>query len=183
MSNTTEHTRRDEDYVSSLHELYQVINRLYRQEGWGEDAREDIVQETVVETWMSWGKRLGRSDLLPPTSISPPIPVGFARRVLQYTYLDYLRKRKSKHLTESLEAVKQLPSFTQPEPRFVLADLARSVLSRLTKRERTLLKLRYARGKSFEYIAQVLKTTPDAARSMVSRAVHSARLHTKDGGD
>ncbi|MEN3610165.1 SigE family RNA polymerase sigma factor [Plantactinospora sp. ZYX-F-223] len=125
---------------------------------------QDLVQETMVRVQLNW-RRVARADA----------PERYVRRMLTNQYLDWQRGswvRRVLLRAEPDEAVAVRPDHAEST---VDRDQVWSWLSRLPRRQRAALVLRYYEDLPDAEIAEVLGCAVGTVRSAISRALATLR--------
>ncbi len=161
--------RGDEGAFATLHERYraQVYRIALGIVGHHEDA-EDICQEVFL-----------RLHQQPPTVSEPKTLASWLARVTANTALNLLRSRRRArfHWLRWLRFERtSRPPASEEEASTETALLVRSVLERLSERDRALLALR-ASGLSYEEIAETLGIRTSSVGTLLARAERRFRTH------
>lgn len=125
---------------------------------------EELVQHALVRTYTSWS-RVRRDDAL-----------AYARRVLVNLHTDTWRRRRREDLVAEPPDVARGDA---PATSAADRDLLVRSLSLLTKRERTVVVLRYYADQSEQQVAETLGISIGTVKSTASRAL--ARLRVEVG--
>ncbi|MEU5904743.1 sigma-70 family RNA polymerase sigma factor [Micromonospora sp. NPDC047527] len=168
MSSTTEHEDRFRRvYAANFEPLLAYAMRRVEQP---EDAA-DVVAETFLVAWR-------RSRHMPPDTEVRPWLYGVARRVLANHHRSGLRRgRLGDRLRQRLRAVIVADPGSEVPERLTV----RAALARLGEQDRELLMLTFWEGLEPREAADVLRISPAAARTRLSRA--RARLRQLVGDD
>ena len=123
------------------------------------EEAEDAVQETFIRIYKHGGKFLETRGQFKQWS----------NAILKNCIIDQMRKRRveSVSLSEELEAVLEAPREDQNAES---SNYFSSVLLKMAKPFREVLRLRYVLGKSFKEIGKILHITSSTARVRVYRA-------------
>ncbi len=131
-----------------VHALYRYAYVLTR----SRCAAEDLVEETLVRTGLSWSRAAQRQD----------DPEGYARQVMARL----AARRRHQRCCHGLTCPQEQPPVTDPVER-TLADLS--------PRQRVLLALRYVDGLTEPEIADVLGSSRASVRGQVAQALDRLR--------
>lgn len=121
---------------------------------------EDLVQETLVKVYVSWGKR------------SIDSPMAYAQTTLMRTFISSRRKRMSTEWP-----IPDMPETASPagdDSSIERLDLI-AALSTLPPADRAVLVARYFEDLSIETIAEAMRKSPAAVRRQASRALDKLR--------
>ena len=129
----------------------QVHGRLRRMVG--PDAAEDLRQELLLRAWRKAPRDLDEAGMR-----------AWLHAVASNLAIDELRRRKHRDHDELGDG--HVATLDDPDERLA----AREALGRVSEDERAILWLRFEAGMTHAEIANVLGTTPEAARKRVSRA-------------
>lgn len=123
---------------------------------------EDLVQETLARTFLSWRRIRDREAA-----------ESYARRVLVTTHISLWRRRR---VTERVTA--ELPELSVADPYAVLdgRDELWTALGRLGRKQRAVLVLRYFEDRDDGEIADILGCSTSTVRSQAARGLASLRL-------
>jgi RNA polymerase sigma-70 factor (sigma-E family) len=123
---------------------------------------EDLAQSALLAAYRRW-RRVGRMD----------DPHAYVRRVLVNAYVSAARRRSAHEAPMVIAEAARVA----PDPAVALAehDAMWRALSRLSRRERTVLVLRYYEDLDYASIAVVLGIGESSARATASRALGSLR--------
>lgn len=134
---------------------------------------EDLVQETLVKLYVSWGRRSIES------------PAAYARTTLVREYISARRRRASgERPTCDVSASSPAPDdYAKSIERLDLV----AALGLLAPADRAVLVARYFDDLSIEAIAEAMRKSPAAVRRQVSRALERLRVvigepQTMEGG-
>lgn len=121
---------------------------------------EDLLQSALAKSWFAWKR------------IEGP-PEAYVRKVLVTTYATWWRRRwRSEYPTAALPEA-GAPADSTVEDR----DLLWRALGTLTKRQRTVVVLRYYEDLSEEEVAAALGISRGTVKSTASRALAALRSH------
>lgn len=152
----------------AFHELYRrysgKIFGYLRKKVKDEAIASDIFQEVFM--------KLHRSKHLYKESL-PFKPWLFT--VAQSTLIDHLRKNKKQMNHSNIDAEEIADTNLRAD--IINEDLA--ILEKLPANQRTVLQMRYLDEKTFQEIAEVLKTSETNARQIVSRTIRNLKLLIK----
>ncbi len=125
------------------------------------ESIDDIFQEVFVKMHIS--KHLYKKNL-------PVLPWLFS--VTRSVMIDQIRKDKSSKFIDGydLEKIPQIEKNSQQDFATVM-----SAINELPDSQRTAMQMRYVNEKTFEEIAESLKTSPLNARKLISRGVKRLR--------
>jgi RNA polymerase sigma-70 factor (sigma-E family) len=127
---------------------------------------QDLVQETLVRVQLNW-RRVAGSDS----------PDGYVRRMLTNQFIDLCRGSWLRRVL-LLPEPDQARSVTQDHAQLsVDRDQMWEMLSRLPRRQRAALVLRYYEDLPDAEIAEVLGCAVGTVRSLISRALNTLRAH------
>ena len=130
---------------------------------------EDLVQATLANTYLAWGKINDRAAL-----------DAYVRRAMINTHISWWRRRK----------LEEFPTDELPDQAVAdhardsdLAELVRRALDRLPQRMRAAVMLRYFEDMTEPEIAALLGVSLGTVKSTVSRAVARLRIDAELGED
>jgi RNA polymerase sigma-70 factor (sigma-E family) len=119
---------------------------------------QDLTQQTLAKTYVAW-PRIQRENV-----------DAYARTVLVREFLSERRRRRSTE--RPVAAIPDGPTRAdEPELRLTLID----ALDRLPANRRVVLVLRYWNDLSVETVAEIMRTTPAAVKSLTHRALADLR--------
>jgi RNA polymerase sigma-70 factor (sigma-E family) len=156
----TEHDAAFREFVSgSQHRLVNFGVFLVGDRG----RAEDLVQDAYVRAYVNWSRIHDRA------------PEAYVRKCIINGRADWWRRRSSKELVSigqaQLEGIDNVDATGDVDQRLLVA----AALSRLTKRERTVIVLRYYLGLSEAEIAAELGLAAGTVKSTASRATQKLR--------
>lgn len=151
-------------YEAEARRLFTIALAILRDPGEAEDA----VQETAALAWRAWGRR---ADPAATRAWLMTICVRCSLRRRR------VRFRWSLSTTELTERVQPLTAYVAAEGRFL--DLDRGY-SRLTVRQRAVIFLHYHYGYSLVECAGLMRCSPGAVASHLSRALSKLRKEVTD---
>lgn len=125
---------------------------------------QDLVQETMVRVQLNW-RRVARADS----------PERYVRRMLTNQYVDWKRGSWMRRVLLRGEPDESLPASDDHAQSAVDRDQIWSWLSRLPRRQRAALVLRYYEDLPDAEIADVLGCAVGTVRSSISRALATLR--------
>ncbi|GGO06261.1 SigE family RNA polymerase sigma factor [Micromonospora parathelypteridis] len=125
---------------------------------------QDLVQETMVRVQLNW-RRVARADS----------PERYVRRMLTNQYVDWRRGSWVRRVLLRAEPDPTLPAPTDHAQSAVERDQIWSWLSRLPRRQRAALVLRYYEDLPDVEIADILDCAVGTVRSSISRALATLR--------
>ncbi|MGC4810326.1 SigE family RNA polymerase sigma factor [Micromonospora sp. DT228] len=125
---------------------------------------QDLVQETMVRVQLNW-RRVARADS----------PEHYVRRMLTNQYVDWRRGSWVRRVLLRGEADTTVPVPTDHTETAVDRDQIWSWLSRLPRRQRATLVLRYYEDLPDAEIADILGCAVGTVRSSISRALATLR--------
>ncbi|MEV1315652.1 SigE family RNA polymerase sigma factor [Micromonospora arborensis] len=125
---------------------------------------QDLVQETMVRVQLNW-RRVARADA----------PERYVRRMLTNQYVDWRRGSWVRRVLLRAEPDPTLPVPTDHAQAAVDRDQIWSWLSRLPRRQRAALVLRYYEDLPDVEIADILGCAVGTVRSSISRALATLR--------
>ncbi|MEV4496024.1 SigE family RNA polymerase sigma factor [Micromonospora arborensis] len=125
---------------------------------------QDLVQETMVRVQLNW-RRVARADA----------PERYVRRMLTNQYVDWRRGSWVRRVLLRAEPDPTLPVPTDHAQSAVDRDQIWSWLSRLPRRQRAALVLRYYEDLPDVEIADILGCAVGTVRSSISRALATLR--------
>jgi RNA polymerase sigma-70 factor (sigma-E family) len=125
---------------------------------------QDLTQQTLVKVYLAWPRISARESV-----------DAYARQVMLRELLTEKRRRRS---TERPQAYfPEMPSQPDhPELRLTLLEALRS----LAPNRRAVLVLRYWEDLSVDTVAEIMRITPSAAKSLTVRAVQDLRALVGD---
>ena len=129
---------------------------------------QDLVQESLVKTYQSWGR------LRDPANAE-----AYTRRVMVTTLVSW-RRRRSFH--ERPHAVLRDVTGTDPSELVVENDAIWHALQALPPRQRAALVLRFYEDLSDAQVADVLGCQPATVRSQVSQGLGRLRIQARPSG-
>jgi RNA polymerase sigma-70 factor (ECF subfamily) len=139
------------------------------------DHAADLTAEVFARAWL--GRRSFRDEA---DGAALPWLHGIAQNVLR----DSLRRRRVEDRARARlglpRTVQSDPGYEDVERRLSLPEAAMRAIAEMPEREREVLELRIVQERPYSEIAERLRTTPQAARLRVSRAVR--RLNLAIGG-
>ena len=121
---------------------------------------EDLVQEAYARTYLRWAQ------------LRDEQPYAYARRIMLNRYLDWWRRPRREFAVESFG--ERIVTEDQAEGVAVTQQLVRA-LGELTRRERTVLVLRYFEDASEREIAEALGIARGTVKSTANRALGKLR--------
>jgi RNA polymerase sigma-70 factor (ECF subfamily) len=160
--------RGDREALTLLVERYHgpILGFLYRMSGGDRSLAEDLVQETFLRALRSIGQYLH------PRPFKPwlyAIALNLAR--------DHYKQAEMRHVDTILDVFE--PSFDDPpDARLQAGEEVRSVaaaVSKLPKRQREAVILRYYQGQSLAEIAEVLQVPVGTVKSRISLGLRRLR--------
>ncbi|MEO3774488.1 SigE family RNA polymerase sigma factor [Micromonospora sp. B9E7] len=125
---------------------------------------QDLVQETMVRVQLNW-RRVSRADS----------PERYVRRMLTNQYVDWRRGSWVRRVLLRGESDASVPALTDHTQSAVDRDQIWSWLSRLPRRQRAALVLRYYEDLPDAEIADILGCAVGTVRSSISRALATLR--------
>src|SRR6185437_9609053 len=125
---------------------------------------EDIVQEVLIRAHARWD-RIGRLD----------VPEAYVRKMIVNEYLSWRRRSWRLVPAGALEAGQDRPG-RDPAVDHAERDALLAEVSRLPRRQKAVLVLRYYEALSDAEIAEVLGCTPGTVRGYASRALATLRV-------
>ncbi|MEU8253203.1 SigE family RNA polymerase sigma factor [Micromonospora inaquosa] len=125
---------------------------------------QDLVQETMVRVQLNW-RRVARADS----------PERYVRRMLTNQYIDWRRGSWVRRVLLRGEPDASMPALTDHAQSAVDRDQIWSWLSRLPRRQRAALVLRYYEDLPDIEIADILGCAVGTVRSSISRALATLR--------
>ncbi|MFC4016726.1 SigE family RNA polymerase sigma factor [Micromonospora sp. GCM10011542] len=125
---------------------------------------QDLVQETMVRVQLNW-RRVARADS----------PERYVRRMLTNQYVDWRRGSWMRRVLLRAEADEAVPAPADHAQSAVDRDQVWSWLSRLPRRQRATLVLRYYEDLPDAEIADILGCAVGTVRSSISRALATLR--------
>jgi len=125
---------------------------------------QDLVQETMVRVQLNW-RRVVRADS----------PERYVRRMLTNQYVDWKRGSWMRRVLLRGEPDESLPASVDHAQSAVDRDQIWSWLSRLPRRQRATLVLRYYEDLPDAEIAEILGCAVGTVRSSISRALATLR--------
>ena len=125
---------------------------------------QDLVQETLVRVQLNW-RRVARTDA----------PERYVRRMLTNQFIDWRRGSWARRVLLRGEADESVPAPADHAQSAADRDQIRSWLSRLPRRQRAALVLRYYEDLPDAEIAEVLGCAVGTVRSSISRALATLR--------
>ena len=125
---------------------------------------QDLVQETMVRVQLHW-RRVARSD----------VPERYVRRMLTNQFIDWRRGSWALRVLLRGEVDDSVPATADHAQSTVDRDQIRSWLSRLPRRQRAALVLRYYEDLPDGEIAEILGCAVGTVRSSISRALATLR--------
>lgn len=120
---------------------------------------QDLTQQTLVKVYLAWGRIAARENV-----------DAYARQVLLRELLTERRRRRS---TERPQA--ELPEGRTPPDQTDLRLTLIEALRRLAPNRRAVIVLRYWDDHSVEAVAEIMRITPAAVKSLTVRAVRELR--------
>jgi len=126
------------------------------------DLAEDLVQDTLVKTYLAWG-RVRREGAL-----------AYARAVLVNANIDRLRRR---HVEPPLPEGWDAAGVWDTPAEVAQRDAVARLLAVLPRRQRQVVVLRYAQDLSEEESARLLGISLGTVKSNASRALATLRAH------
>jgi RNA polymerase sigma-70 factor (sigma-E family) len=152
---------RDDDFASFVSARSGPLLRLAVGLTGSRQAGEDLLQSALTKTYLSWRKVAGAGDA-----------DAYVRRIVVNTHLSLLRRRRvhedlRPELTDSVGAA---PSYGIDD-----RDALWSALSRLGRRQRAIVLLRYYEDLPDEQIAELLGCTSATVRSQAMRALQTLK--------
>lgn len=125
---------------------------------------QDLVQETMVRVQLNW-RRVARADS----------PERYVRRMLTNQYVDWKRGSWMRRVLLRGESDESLPAAADHAQSAVDRDQIWTWLSRLPRRQRATLVLRYYEDLPDAEIADILGCAVGTVRSSISRALATLR--------
>lgn len=125
---------------------------------------QDLVQETMVRVQLHW-RRVARSD----------VPERYVRRMLTNQFIDWRRGSWARRVLLRGDVDDSVPASADHAQSAVDRDQVRSWLSRLPRRQRAALVLRYYEDLPDGEIAEILGCAVGTVRSSISRALATLR--------
>lgn len=126
---------------------------------------QDIVQDVLIRAQSRW-----------PRIASVEQPVAYVKRMIANEYLSWRRRRANRDVTLSHGALADVaPADADPTTRYTERDAMLARIARLTRRQRTVIVLRYYENLTDAEIAEILGCTEVTVRSHVSRALAALR--------
>jgi RNA polymerase sigma-70 factor (sigma-E family) len=130
---------------------------------------EDLLQTSLTKAWFSWGRIKGA-------------PEPYVRRILVTTSVSWWRKRSTHERPTALIPERAMPDVVEWPP---YGGEVWAALGRLSRRQRTVLVLRYVEDRSEAETAQLLGCSVGTVKSQCHRALGKLRLDsalaTEDG--
>lgn len=123
---------------------------------------QDLVQEALIKVYKRWS-----------TVRSVDRPDAYVRRMLVNQYVSWRRRLLNREVPTAL--IPDLVPMDSAESIFTERDLVWRALQRLTRRQRSVLVLRYYEDLADEEIAKILGCATSTVRSLASRALQSLR--------
>jgi RNA polymerase sigma-70 factor (sigma-E family) len=120
---------------------------------------QDLTQQTLVKVYLAWGRITARENV-----------DAYARQVMLRELLTEKRRRRS---TERLQAY--LPEEPAPPDQTDLRLTLLQALGTLAPSRRAVIVLRYWDDHSVETVAEIMRITPSAVKSLTVRAVRDLR--------
>jgi len=120
---------------------------------------QDLTQQALVKVYLAWGRIAARENV-----------DAYARQVLLRELLTERRRRRS---TERPQA--ELPEGRTPPDQAELRLTLLDALRQLSPNRRAVIVLRYWDDHSVETVAEILRITPAAVKSLSVRAVRDLR--------
>jgi RNA polymerase sigma-70 factor (ECF subfamily) len=159
--------------ADAFHELYTrhaaAIHRYHRRCSRDAEAAHDLTAETFAQAWLARARFRDEGH-----ASAAPWLYGIARNVL----LMSVRNRRIERAALGRLGLLGDPAAVtavdaEPEERWL--ERLESALDELSASEREAIDLRFGRDLSYESVADVLQTTPGAARVRVHRALSALR--------
>ncbi|MEU4401450.1 SigE family RNA polymerase sigma factor [Micromonospora orduensis] len=125
---------------------------------------QDLVQETMVRVQLNW-RRVARADS----------PERYVRRMLTNQFVDWKRGSWMRRVLLRAEPDESVPAHADHAQSAVDRDQIWSWLSRLPRRQRATLVLRYYEDLPDAEIAEILGCAVGTVRSSISRALATLR--------
>ncbi|MFJ6163790.1 SigE family RNA polymerase sigma factor [Micromonospora orduensis] len=125
---------------------------------------QDLVQETMVRVQLNW-RRVARADS----------PERYVRRMLTNQFVDWKRGSWMRRVLLRAEPDESVPAHVDHAQSAVDRDQIWSWLSRLPRRQRATLVLRYYEDLPDAEIAEILGCAVGTVRSSISRALATLR--------
>ncbi len=148
---------RDDDFVSFVSARSGPLLRLAVGLTGSRPAGEDLLQSALTKVYLSWPKVASAGDI-----------DAYVRRIVVNTHLSLLRRRK---VRENLHP--ELADIAGSAPSYGIEDRDAlwSALSRLGRRQRAIVLLRYYEDMADEQIAELIGCTAATVRSQAMRAL------------
>jgi RNA polymerase sigma-70 factor (sigma-E family) len=124
---------------------------------------QDLTQQTLVKIYLAWGRISSRENV-----------DAYARRVLLNELITEKRRRRSTEHPQPTEHGLDRPA--RPDQ----VDLRLSLLQalrRLAPNRRAVVVLRYWEDLSVETVAEIMRISPSAVKSLTNRALQELRGH------
>ena len=143
-----------------------LLRTAYLLTGSRADA-EDLLQTTLAKTYLAWDRILERDAI-----------DGYVRRVMVNTQTSWWRRRRvTEYATDDLPERAAGRDATEDH---ALHDALWTALSRLSKKQRAIVVLRYYEDLSEAQTAEILGCTVGTVKSHTSRAIRSLRATMKE---
>jgi RNA polymerase sigma-70 factor (sigma-E family) len=126
------------------------------------DAAEDLVQTALLRLYRHWPRVAGDE------------PLAYVRRVMVNARRDWWRRRSS--WEQPVSSVPDAPASGDAVGDQAARDALARALAPLSRRERTVLVLRYYEDLSEAEVAALLSVSPGTVKSTASRALAKVRL-------
>jgi RNA polymerase sigma-70 factor (ECF subfamily) len=138
-----------------------IYRYIYYKTGQNKELAEDLTEDVFVKVWTN------RASYKPEVSSIKSWVYAIAR----YHVIDYYRKNKKNYETSKNEDIYFDKNDNLNQDEGILIDEVKEGLSRLDKKERDVIILRYINGLSIEEISQLIHKKSSATKVMIHRAI------------
>ena len=122
---------------------------------------QDLTQQTLAKVYLAWSRIRSRDSV-----------DAYSRQVLlRELLIERRRRRSTERPTEHLPDLPTVPD--QTDLRLTMVD----AIGRLAPKRRAVIILRYWEDHSVESVAEILRMTPSAVKSLTVRALQDLRSH------
>ncbi len=133
------------------------------------DTADDVAQSVFIWLWEH------RENIDPHRSIRSYLLGATRNRALNERKSDVVRERYRSRIQADAEAGHISSEVPSSEDAFLSADAVQFALTQLSERRQLAIRLRIRDEMNYNEIAEVLRTTPDTARKLVTRALEDLR--------